>query len=93
MDVVSILPTDVLYAAAGVQPMLRLNRLIKCYKVGEFFDKTEMRTNFPNTFRITKLLSFIFVIFHWNACLFFFLSLQYGIGGLTSPIISHPFGA
>lgn len=44
----------------------------------EFFDKTETRTNFPNAFRITKVVLYILVLIHWNACLFFALSFFIG---------------
>ena len=47
-------------------------------RVAEFFDKTETRTNFPNAFRILKVILTILVLIHWNACLFFWIS--YGIG-------------
>ena len=46
----------------------------------EFFDKTETRTNFPNTFRITKVVMYILVLIHWNACLFFAISFYIGFG-------------
>ena len=50
------------------------------FRMIEFFDKTETRTNFPNTFRITKVVLYILVLIHWNACLFFAISFYIGFG-------------
>ncbi|KAK6016525.1 hypothetical protein OSTOST_17992, partial [Ostertagia ostertagi] len=50
---------------------------IKCYRIGEFNALTEIRTNFPNLFRISKLIFTCFIIFHWNGCLYFFISVVY----------------
>lgn len=46
----------------------------------EFFDRTETRTNYPNTFRITNLILYILIIIHWNACIFFQMSAWIGFG-------------
>uniref|UniRef100_A0A915J8V0 Ion transport domain-containing protein n=1 Tax=Romanomermis culicivorax TaxID=13658 RepID=A0A915J8V0_ROMCU len=46
----------------------------------EFSDRTEIRTNMPNTFRLLKLMGVLFFIFHWNACIFFQISEHYGLG-------------
>ena len=47
-------------------------------RVVEFFEKTETRTNFPNTFRIAKVVLYILILIHWNACFFFALSFAIG---------------
>ena len=44
----------------------------------EFFNKTESRTNFPNAFRITKVVLYILILIHWNACVFFAISFAIG---------------
>ncbi|CAD5124725.1 DgyrCDS12995 [Dimorphilus gyrociliatus] len=46
----------------------------------EFFDRTETRTNYPNTFRITNLILYTLIIIHWNACFFFQVSAWIGFG-------------
>uniref|UniRef100_A0A8C6V0U8 Cyclic nucleotide gated channel subunit alpha 4 n=1 Tax=Neogobius melanostomus TaxID=47308 RepID=A0A8C6V0U8_9GOBI len=80
-DVVSLLPTDFLYFAFGIQtPMLRINRLLRTPRLSEALDRMETRTSYPNTFRITKLMIYIFVLIHWNACLYFALSNYIGFG-------------
>ncbi|XP_015423510.1 PREDICTED: LOW QUALITY PROTEIN: cyclic nucleotide-gated cation channel alpha-4 [Myotis davidii] len=46
----------------------------------EAFDRTETRTAYPNAFRIAKLMLYIFVVIHWNSCLYFALSQYLGFG-------------
>ncbi|KHJ88224.1 hypothetical protein OESDEN_11987 [Oesophagostomum dentatum] len=77
IDILCILPTDLLlYLRPGLS-ICRLNRLLKCYRVGEFNALTEIRTTLPNLFRISKLIFTCFIIFHWNGCLYFFISIYY----------------
>lgn len=81
LDALSILPTDIAYIYFGNQcyetvpcpVMVRLNRVLRIDRMFEFFEKTETRTNFPNAFRITKVVLIILVLIHWNACFFFAL--------------------
>ncbi|XP_042869524.1 cyclic nucleotide-gated cation channel alpha-3-like [Penaeus japonicus] len=88
LDLISILPTDLIYLLTGTNcdnyvpgPVLvRVNRLLRISRMGEFFDKTETRTNFPNAFRICKVVLYILVIIHWNACFYFAISYAIGFG-------------
>ncbi|KAG9510731.1 Cyclic nucleotide-gated cation channel subunit A, partial [Fragariocoptes setiger] len=89
LDILSILPTDLLYWSlpAKCQPqrvpcaiVVRLNRLFRFHRLAQFFDRTESETNFPFVFRISKLLFYILVIIHWNACLYFAISYLIGFG-------------
>ncbi|KAI9530143.1 hypothetical protein NQZ68_004160 [Dissostichus eleginoides] len=80
-DLVSLLPTDFLYFVFGLEtPMVRINRLVRIPRLDEALDRMETRTSYPNTFRITKLMIYIFVLIHWNACLYFALSSYIGFG-------------
>ncbi|XP_043988477.1 cyclic nucleotide-gated cation channel alpha-4 [Gambusia affinis] len=80
-DLVSLLPTDFLYFAFGLEtPLVRINRLVRIPRLNEALDRMETRTSYPNTFRITKLMIYIFVLMHWNACLYFALSKYIGFG-------------
>ncbi|XP_038153376.1 cyclic nucleotide-gated cation channel alpha-4 [Cyprinodon tularosa] len=80
-DLVSLLPTDFLYFAVGIEtPLVRVNRLLHIPRLSEALDRMETRTSYPNTFRITKLMIYIFVLIHWNACLYFALSSYIGFG-------------
>ncbi|XP_060944779.1 cyclic nucleotide-gated cation channel alpha-4 [Limanda limanda] len=92
-DLISVLPTDLLYFLFGIQtPMVRINRLLRMPRLNEALDRMETRTSYPNTFRITKLMSYIFVLIHWNACLYFALSNYIGFGSdrWVYPNISNP---
>ena len=55
-------------------PIWRNNRLLRCYKLIEFFEATEKRVNAPNAFRMLNLLFYITVIIHWNACYYYGIS-------------------
>ncbi|KPP72232.1 cyclic nucleotide-gated cation channel alpha-4-like [Scleropages formosus] len=92
-DVVSVLPTDLLYLWLGIHcPLVRVNRFLRAPRLGEAFDRMETRTSYPNTFRISKLMLYIFVLIHWNSCLFFALSGYIGFGSdeWVYPNISDP---
>uniref|UniRef100_A0A3B5PR21 Cyclic nucleotide gated channel subunit alpha 2 n=1 Tax=Xiphophorus maculatus TaxID=8083 RepID=A0A3B5PR21_XIPMA len=82
LDICSILPTDLLYLIAGMSytPLLRFNRLLRMSRLFEFFERTETRTSYPNAFRICKLVLYILVIIHWNACVYYSFSKVLGLG-------------
>ncbi|CAL8328966.1 unnamed protein product [Merluccius merluccius] len=81
LDVVSMLPTDVLYLVFGLDyPEIRINKLLRIGRMMEFFTKTETKTNYPNLFRIGNLIMYIIIIIHWNACLYFSFSKAIGFG-------------
>ncbi|MEQ2161081.1 Cyclic nucleotide-gated olfactory channel [Goodea atripinnis] len=61
-------------------PLLRFNRLLRLPRLFEFFERTETRTSYPNTFRICKLVLYILVIIHWNACGYYSFSKVLGLG-------------
>ena len=85
-DVISILPTDFLYFLfpgecryqIPCKVIFRLNRIAKIERMFQFFDKTETSTNFPNAFRILKIVFYILVLIHWNACVYFTVSFYIG---------------
>ncbi|XP_017278598.1 cyclic nucleotide-gated cation channel [Kryptolebias marmoratus] len=82
LDICSILPTDLLYLMVGMSytPLLRFNRLLRLPRLFEFFERTETRTSYPNAFRIWKLVLYILVIIHWNACGYYSFSKVLGLG-------------
>ncbi|XP_076024321.1 cyclic nucleotide gated channel subunit alpha 2b [Genypterus blacodes] len=93
LDLVSILPTDLVYIYTGIHtPQLRFNRLLRFPRMFEFFDRTETRTNYPNIFRICNLVLYILVIIHWNACIYYAISKSLGFGSdsWVYPNISRP---
>ena len=58
--------------------MMMINLIFQIDRMFEFFDKTESRTSRPNTFRIGKVVLYIIILIHWNACLFFAISFSIG---------------
>lgn len=84
-----MIPTDLAYVwwppstCLKVVPcpvIVRLNRLIRLPRMMEFFDRTETRTGYPNSFRICKVVFAIIVLIHWNACFYFAISYAIGFG-------------
>lgn len=73
LDVISSLPTDFYFVYSGLycdfqipcSVIIRMNRLVKIYRLVECFDKIETRTNYPNAFRISKMIFIILVVIHW----------------------------
>lgn len=51
------------------------------FRMMEFFQRTETRTNYPNFLRISNLVMYILIIIHWNACLYY--SFSKAIGGVV----------
>ncbi|XP_066489010.1 cyclic nucleotide-gated channel alpha-1 [Tiliqua scincoides] len=93
LDVMSIIPTDLLYFKLGLNyPEIRINRLLRVSRMFEFCQQTETRTNYPNIFRISNLVMYIIIIIHWNACMYFSISKAIGFGTDTwvYPNITHP---
>ncbi|CAB4067191.1 CNGA3 [Lepeophtheirus salmonis] len=88
LDILSIFPMDIYYIflsdtcfeTVPCPVIARLNRVLRLDRTVEFFEKTETRTNFPNAFRITKVVLSILVLIHWNACIFFAISFAIGFG-------------
>ncbi|XP_077381257.1 cyclic nucleotide gated channel subunit alpha 1a isoform X2 [Festucalex cinctus] len=93
LDVVSMVPTDVLYLILGLDyPEIRVNKLLRIGRMMEFFTKTETKTNYPNIFRIANLIMYILIIIHWNACFYFSFSKSIGFGSdeWVYPAIDDP---
>ncbi|KAI0210454.1 Cyclic nucleotide-gated cation channel alpha-3 [Lamellibrachia satsuma] len=83
LDILSLAPTDLLYLfdSVGVNcTYVRFNRLLKFGRMQEFFDRIDTCTNYPNLFRVSKLLLYILLIIHWNACVYFQMSNWIGFG-------------
>ncbi|XP_075706013.1 cyclic nucleotide-gated channel alpha-4 [Rhinoderma darwinii] len=92
-DLLSILPTDFLYFRFGIHAAaVRVNRFLRFNRLFESFDRTETRIPYPNVFRICKLMAYIFVVIHWNSCVYFALSSYVGFGkdAWVYPNISDP---
>ncbi|XP_022780572.1 cyclic nucleotide-gated cation channel alpha-3-like isoform X1 [Stylophora pistillata] len=79
-DVVSLIPTDILYAALGPLPLLRVNRIIKGYKSFRVKAVMESQANYPTFLRVFFLMHLMFLLIHWNAAFYFMISRAEGFG-------------
>ncbi|CAD5219628.1 unnamed protein product [Bursaphelenchus okinawaensis] len=82
-DLLSTLPTDVVLLWDRKYSICRANRLLKMYRVLDFVERTNIRTNYPNGFRIFHIMVTCAVIFHLNAALYFKISLHTGIESMN----------
>lgn len=85
VDIISLLPTDLIYYFAfphnrRILSALRLNRLAKFSRLAEFTSITETETKYPTVFRMSNLLINILLAMHWNACIYFIVSDWIGFG-------------
>lgn len=79
-DVVSLIPTDILYAAFGPLPLLRVNRIVKGYKSFRIKAVMESQANYPTFLRVFFLMHLMFLLIHWNAAFYFMISRAEGFG-------------
>uniref|UniRef100_A0A914IEB2 Ion transport domain-containing protein n=1 Tax=Globodera rostochiensis TaxID=31243 RepID=A0A914IEB2_GLORO len=82
-DFLAILPTDFGLLRWPNISLLRLNRLAKLCRVSEFIAITEHNCPWPLSFRLFRLGTICYLLFHWNACLYFFMSTVYGYENST----------
>nr|CAD2153553.1 unnamed protein product [Meloidogyne enterolobii] len=86
LDLLAILPTDILLLIWPNFFLLRINRLAKIGRVSEIVKLIEHRVPWPLglfIFRLLRLATFCYLLFHWNACFYFFLSSLYGFENST----------
>lgn len=87
LDAGSIFPFDLLLIYRGDISVVRLNRLLKSYRFNHFIDRTQIRTNWPNAFKIFVLIMTCIVLFHWNAAAYFLISVTSGIDSMFIHLI------
>ena len=80
LDLLSLLPLDLLYLYFSANPALRIPRLIKILKVFQCKKLVESMTNFPNLVRGVFWLHIMFLLIHWNSCFFYIISKYEGFG-------------
>ena len=79
-DMVSLIPTDILYAAFGPLPLLRVNRIVKGYKSFRIKAVMESQANYPTFLRVFFLMHLMFLLIHWNAAFYYMISRVEGFG-------------
>lgn len=80
LDFASVLPLDLLYFAVGINPALRLPRMLKYYKIFTSQKTILALTTYPNVVRTCSFLHLMLIMMHWNACFYFMISKFEGIG-------------
>lgn len=81
LAVVSLLPTDIIYAIVGFRyTIVRVNRLLRCGRLNEAISRIQSITAYPNVFRVATLVFYILLSVHWNACFYFQISVWAGLG-------------
>ncbi|CEF65339.1 Cyclic nucleotide-gated olfactory channel [Strongyloides ratti] len=81
LDILAIIPLDIFLIIKKELTYLRINRLLKCYRFNEYVERTSMRTGYPHAFKIFVLITICFILFHWNASVYYIISV---FGGTNS---------
>ncbi|XP_052224101.1 cyclic nucleotide-gated channel rod photoreceptor subunit alpha-like isoform X2 [Dreissena polymorpha] len=74
IDIVSLVPLDLLQFYIGIQPMLRFPRFLKVYRSIRFMHMYESRTGYPNLLRVANLSHILFLGSHWFAAFYYLIS-------------------
>lgn len=82
MQIISILPTDLLYFVTAKWSLaaLRMNRLLRFPRLVEFFDRGWKISVYPNTWRFCTLILYLCLFLHYNACFYYEASKLIGFG-------------
>ncbi|XP_063800341.1 cyclic nucleotide-gated cation channel beta-1-like, partial [Pseudophryne corroboree] len=74
MDVISLLPLDLLYFKFGVRSILRLPRLLKYMAFFEFNNRLEAILSKAYIYRVIRTTAYLLYCLHMNACLYYWAS-------------------
>ncbi|XKL60648.1 hypothetical protein PGB90_007705 [Kerria lacca] len=81
MDVLSLLPLDLLYFIYNVySPMFRLARVLKIQTFWEFFNHFDNVSASPNVVRFIRTLTYMLFLVHLNTCAYYEVSVREGLG-------------
>ncbi|XP_020299216.1 uncharacterized protein LOC109863364 isoform X2 [Pseudomyrmex gracilis] len=74
LDLLALLPLDLLQMNLGSNPMLRFPRFLKIYRVYNYYYMVESRTVYPNLWRVLNLIHILLILAHWFGCFYYLLS-------------------
>ncbi|CAH2323773.1 cyclic nucleotide-gated cation channel beta-1 [Pelobates cultripes] len=74
MDVISLLPLDLLYFKFGVRSILRLPRLLKYMAFFEFNNRLEAILSKAYIYRVIRTTLYLLYCLHMNACMYYWAS-------------------
>ncbi|XP_010079354.1 PREDICTED: cyclic nucleotide-gated cation channel beta-3, partial [Pterocles gutturalis] len=80
LDVISILPFEVLYFFFGFNPVFRANRMLKHNTFFEFNDRLEAILDKAYIYRVIRTTGYLLFILHINACVYYWASDYEGLG-------------
>uniref|UniRef100_A0A1I8M3P6 Uncharacterized protein n=1 Tax=Musca domestica TaxID=7370 RepID=A0A1I8M3P6_MUSDO len=81
LDMISLVPFDLLQLRMGPQPLLRFTRFFKVYRSVRFYYIVESRTVWPNLWRVVNLIHILLILAHWFGCFYYLLSEAEGFQG------------
>ena len=81
IDLLALLPLDLLQLAVGIHPILRFPRFLKAYRAYRFSYMVETRTVYPNMWRVANLSHVLFLGSHWFAAFYYMISEAEGFQG------------
>ncbi|XP_061578751.1 cyclic nucleotide-gated cation channel beta-3-like [Cololabis saira] len=79
-DVISLVPLELFYFKVGINPLLRLPRLLKINSFFEFNDRLEAILTKAFIYRVIRTTTYLLYCLHCNACLYHWTSAYIGIG-------------
>lgn len=74
IDMISLLPFDLVQIFIGLHPIVRFPRFLKAYRSYRFVYMVETRTVYPNMWRVANLSHVLFLGSHWFAGFYFMIS-------------------
>ncbi|XP_070253890.1 cyclic nucleotide-gated channel beta-1 [Myotis yumanensis] len=80
MDLLCLLPLDLLYLKFGVNPLLRLPRCLKYMAFFEFNNRLESILSKAYVYRVIRTTAYLLYSLHLNSCLYYWASTYQGIG-------------
>ena len=92
LDIICLLPFDLLQLRVGLHPLLRAPRFLKTYRLCRFVYMVETRAVFPNIWRVVNLSHVLFLGCHWFAAFYFLISKAGGFRGdwgYPTPVGDH----
>ena len=81
MDMLALVPLEMLEYNIGKNPMLRFPRFFKIYRVYNYYYMVESRTVYPNLWRVLNLIHILLILAHWFGCFYYLLSEAEGFHG------------
>ncbi|XP_051830521.1 cyclic nucleotide-gated cation channel beta-1 [Antechinus flavipes] len=80
MDMICLLPLDLLYLKVGVNSLLRLPRCLKYMAFFEFNNRLEAILSKAYVYRVIRTTAYLLYSLHVNSCLYYWASAYQGIG-------------